>query len=40
MPAQFGGGAPFATAPSAQTQTVLPVFLCPADTGPEKPSTG
>lgn len=35
MSAQFGGGAPFATAPSEQTQTVLPVFRCPADTGPD-----
>jgi hypothetical protein len=33
--AQFGGGAPFATAPSEQTQTMLPVFVCPADTGPD-----
>jgi prepilin-type N-terminal cleavage/methylation domain-containing protein len=33
--AEFGGGAPFATTPSAQTQTVLSVFLCPADTGPD-----
>ncbi|NLF71243.1 MAG: DUF1559 domain-containing protein [Candidatus Anammoximicrobium sp.] len=34
MSAEFGGGAPFATTPNDQTQKVLPVFVCPADTGP------
>ena len=33
--AEFGGGAAFADAPSPATQTVLSVYTCPSDIGPD-----
>lgn len=31
----FGGGAVFADTPSPETQTTLPIYVCPADSGPD-----